>query len=94
MWMCGLFDHLLETSFDEFQWPPYGVNILVETRRALRGKPDRVSRENNVKSFRQIALPKCHTPNKSLELLVMVKSSTANVKRGQLERLTVPSLVV
>ncbi|KAK6038219.1 N-acetyllactosaminide 3-alpha-galactosyltransferase [Cooperia oncophora] len=88
MWMCGLFDHLLETSFDEFQWPPYGVNILVETRRALRGKPDRVSRENNVKSFRQIALPKCHTPNKSLELLVMVKSSTANVKQRDAIRRT------
>lgn len=29
-WICGVFDHLFEESFDEFRWPPYGVDVELE----------------------------------------------------------------
>ncbi|KAK5974970.1 Hexosyltransferase [Trichostrongylus colubriformis] len=88
IWMCGVLDHLAETSFDNFQWPPYDINVLVETRRALSGKPARVASENDVRSFRHIALPKCQSPSTSSKLFIIVKSSIANIEQRNAIRKT------
>uniref|UniRef100_A0A7I4Z750 Hexosyltransferase n=1 Tax=Haemonchus contortus TaxID=6289 RepID=A0A7I4Z750_HAECO len=88
LWICGLFDHLRETSFDNFQWPPYDINVLVETRRAIGGKPARVTAENDVKSFRNIAIPSCQSASKGLKLLIIVKSAVANVEQRNAIRKT------
>ncbi|KAK6740329.1 hypothetical protein RB195_008660 [Necator americanus] len=88
LWICGVFDHLFETSFDEFQWPPFNVNIAAETRRAVAEKSPRTQVENDIRVLHRIVEPECNRWNPTLRLLVIVKSSVHNEQQRNAIRRT------
>ncbi|KAL6728341.1 hypothetical protein Aduo_010121 [Ancylostoma duodenale] len=77
-WICGVFDHLFEKSFDEFRWPPYGVDVRVETARAISTGSLKVPVDNDLRLFRRIVEPECEGRNGTTRLLIIVKSSVYN----------------
>lgn len=88
LWFSGLLDHLWESSFEDFRWPPYGVDVLAETRRAAVGKRMLVAVENDLRSFRHIEIPNCRHRNSSQKLLIVAKSSVSNSKEREAIRRT------
>ncbi|KHJ84082.1 hypothetical protein OESDEN_16208 [Oesophagostomum dentatum] len=88
LWFIGVFDHLLEESFDEFRWPPYDFDVAAETFRADAGKPFRLAVINDLREFRRLAEPECHDENEKLKLLVIVKSAVPNEKQRNAIRKT------
>ncbi|WKY00857.1 hypothetical protein Q1695_015125 [Nippostrongylus brasiliensis] len=82
-----MFDHLWETSFDDFRWPPYGVNVLSEVERAtISGKLSAFT-VNDPRALQYKAVPKCNTKGKE-ELLIIVKSAVSNEKQRDAIRRT------
>ncbi|EYC15432.1 hypothetical protein Y032_0037g3519 [Ancylostoma ceylanicum] len=77
-WICGVFDHLFEKSFDEFRWTPYGIDVNAETRRAVASGLPKAPVENDLRSFHCIVEPECQGQNGTPRLLIIVKSSIYN----------------
>ncbi|RCN39873.1 N-acetyllactosaminide 3-alpha-galactosyltransferase [Ancylostoma caninum] len=80
-WFFGVFDHLSEKSFDDFRWPPYGVDVAEETARAVSAGSAgslKAPVENDLRSFRRIVEPECEGRNGTHRLLILVKSSIYN----------------
>ncbi|KAJ1359584.1 hypothetical protein KIN20_018349 [Parelaphostrongylus tenuis] len=87
-WISGLSDHLYEISFREFKWPPYEIDVLAETSRAMAGEPPRFLVLNNWNLFHSIREPECRMWNQTLQLLIIVKSASFNKKAREAIRQT------